>query len=54
VTIRLDYDTVKYFENLTEETGIAYQTLINLYLWECIANGKKLSNTWSAAKGEKT
>ena len=54
VTIRLDHDTVKYFKRLAEETGIAYQTLIDLYLWECVANGKKLSNTWSAAKGEKT
>ena len=32
VTIRLDQDTIGYFKNLSEETGIAYQTLINLYL----------------------
>ncbi len=48
VTIRLDHDTVKYFKNLAEETGIAYQTLINLYLRECVTSEKKLSNTWAA------
>ena len=46
VTIRLDHDTVKYFKRLAEETGIGYQTLINLYLRECVSSGKKLSNTW--------
>ena len=50
VTIRLDQDSVNYFKSLTEETGIAYQTLINLYLRECVATGKKLSNTWTAAQ----
>ena len=50
VTIRLDHDTVNYFKSLAEETGIAYQTLINLYLRECVATGKKLSNTWTDAQ----
>jgi len=46
VTIRLDQVTIKYFRRLAEETGIRYQTLINLYLRECVSSGKKLSNTW--------
>ena len=50
VTIRLDHDTVKYFKRLAEETGIAYQTLINLYLRECVSTGRKLSSTWAAAQ----
>jgi uncharacterized protein (DUF4415 family) len=50
VTIRLDQDTVKYFKRLAEETGVAYQTLINLYLRECVSTGKRLSNTWAAAQ----
>jgi uncharacterized protein (DUF4415 family) len=49
VTIRLDQVTIKYFRRLAEETGIRYQTLINLYLRECASSGKKLSNTWGAA-----
>ena len=32
VTIRLDEGTIKYFKHLSEETGVPYQTLINLYL----------------------
>ncbi len=49
VTIRLDHDTVKYFKRLAGETGIRYQTLINLYLRECASTGKKPSSTWAAA-----
>jgi uncharacterized protein (DUF4415 family) len=49
VTIRLDQDTIKYFRRLAQETGIPYQTLINLYLRECASSGKRLSNTWGAA-----
>jgi uncharacterized protein (DUF4415 family) len=46
VTIRLDQDTVKYFRSLAAETGIPYQTLINLYLRECASTRKKLSKVW--------
>ena len=49
VTIRLDEATIKYFKDLAEETGVPYQTLINLYLRECAASGKKLNLKWSAA-----
>jgi uncharacterized protein (DUF4415 family) len=49
VTIRLDLDTVQYFRDLAVETGIPYQTLINLYLRECASNGRKLSNIWRVA-----
>ena len=48
VTIRLDQDTIAYFKNLSDETGIRYQTLINLYLRECAASRKKLSFSWRA------
>ena len=47
VTIRLDQDTIRYFRGLAEETGIRYQTLINLYLRECAATKKKLALTWA-------
>ncbi len=50
VAIRLDHDTVKYFKRLADETGIRYQTLINLYLRECASSRKKLSNTWAATR----
>ncbi len=55
ITIRLDADTVAYFNGLSEESGIPYQTLINLYLRECAASGKKLALHWRpAAHGRST
>ena len=49
ITIRLDKGTVKYFKELATEAGIPYQTLINLYLRDCAASGRKLSIKWKAA-----
>jgi uncharacterized protein (DUF4415 family) len=49
VTIRLDAATVAYFKGLSEETGIPYQTLINLYLRECATTQKRLSLKWRQA-----
>ena len=46
VTIRLDKDSVDYFKSLAEESGIPYQTLINLYLRDCAANARKLDLEW--------
>lgn len=46
VTIRLDLGTIDYFKGLADETGIPYQTLINLYLRECATTGRKLSMHW--------
>ena len=49
VTIRLDRGTIAYFKALSDDTGIRYQTLINLYLRDCAATQKKLAVTWRAA-----
>jgi predicted DNA binding CopG/RHH family protein len=46
VTIRLDQGTIAYFKDLAEETGIPYQTLINLYLRDCAAGNKRLAFEW--------
>ncbi len=46
ITIRIDADTVAYFNALAQETGIPYQTLINLYLRECAASKKRLALQW--------
>jgi len=46
VTIRLDRDSVDYFKSLTGETGIPYQTLINLYLRDCAIHKRKLQMQW--------
>ena len=46
VTIRLDAQALAYFQGLAEETGIPYQTLINLYLRDCAVSKKKLRLQW--------
>lgn len=46
VTIRLDGPTIEYFKGLAEETGIPYQTLINLYLRDCAESKKELNLEW--------
>ncbi len=46
VTIRLGIDVIEYFKAMSGETGIPYQTLINLYLRECVGSHRKLSLKW--------
>ncbi len=46
ITMRLDRDSVDYFKSLAEESGIPYQTLINLYLRDCAMSERKLNMTW--------
>jgi uncharacterized protein (DUF4415 family) len=50
VTIRLDDATIAYFKALSEETGIRYQTLINLYLRDCATSQKRLAVAWRTDK----
>lgn len=49
VTIRLDEPTIAYFKELADETGIGYQTLINSYLKDCAATGRRPSVRWARA-----
>ncbi len=46
ITIRLDEDSVSYFKTISEEVGIPYQSLINLYLRDCATSHKKLNLSW--------
>ncbi|MDZ7842959.1 MAG: BrnA antitoxin family protein [Gammaproteobacteria bacterium] len=48
ITMRLDRDTVSYFKDMAEESGIPYQTLINLYLRDCAANNRKVKIEWAS------
>ncbi|MCM1496314.1 MAG: BrnA antitoxin family protein [Bacteroides sp.] len=47
ITINIDIDTIDYFKNLAEDSGIPYQTLINLYLSDCAAQQKQLQLNWN-------
>ena len=46
ITIRLDEDAIAYFKGISEEMGIPYQSLINLYLRDCAASRRKLALNW--------
>lgn len=47
ITINLNADIVEYFKKQAECSGIPYQTLINLYLTDCVVNERKLQLNWS-------
>lgn len=42
VTIKLDSSVVAYFKKMADDTGVPYQTLINMYLADCVKEKKKL------------
>lgn len=46
VTIRMGDDVIQYFKDMAEETGIPYQSLINLYLKDCVAQNRKIDMSW--------
>ena len=46
ITIRLDQDVIEYFKQLSEQNGIPYQNLINLYLKDCASSHKELKMDW--------
>lgn len=45
ITINIDNSTIDYFKGLSSESGVPYQTLMNLYLSDCARNQKVL--TWT-------
>jgi uncharacterized protein (DUF4415 family) len=48
VTIRMGVDIIEYFKRMSEDTGIPYQNLINLYLRDCVQSGRKISIKWAS------
>ena len=46
VTMRLSEDVVQYFKGMAAEAGVPYQTLINLYLRDCLAQNRKVDIKW--------
>ena len=54
VSIKLDLDTIDYFKKQAEETGVAYQNLINLYLSDCAVNSKQISIKWQKEKKKRS
>ena len=50
VTIRLDEPTLEYFQDLAAELELPYQTLINLYLRDCVASGRRPAMKWRPSR----
>ena len=48
ITIRLDGPTIEYFRQLARETGMPYQSLMNLYLRDCATQHRTLRMNWAA------
>ena len=46
ITIRLDDYSIGYFREISEQLGIPYESLINLYLRDCAAQNRKLDLRW--------
>ncbi len=46
VTMRLGEDVINYFKSMAKESGVPYQSLINLYLRDCISQHRKVDISW--------
>jgi predicted DNA binding CopG/RHH family protein len=46
MTIKVAPSVIIYFKEQSAETGIPYQTLINMYLEDCVKKKKKLEMEW--------
>jgi uncharacterized protein (DUF4415 family) len=46
VTIRMPEDVITYFKDLGNDAGIPYQTLINLYLRDCMEKERRPDFSW--------
>jgi predicted DNA binding CopG/RHH family protein len=49
VTMRLSEDVIGYFKEMAEEAGVPYQSLINLYLQDCVAQHRKINISWPSS-----
>ena len=50
ITLRLEEDTIAYFKRLAQQMELPYQSLINLYLRDCAATGRRLHLAWRRSK----
>jgi uncharacterized protein (DUF4415 family) len=46
VTMRLSEDVVAYFKGMAVEAGVPYQSLINLYLRDCVTQHRQVQIAW--------
>ena len=46
VTMRLSEDVIGYFKHMANDAGVPYQSLINLYLRDCVMQHRKVQIAW--------
>ena len=46
VTMRLSEEVLTYFKDMAIEAGVPYQSLINLYLRDCVIQHRKVNIGW--------
>lgn len=46
VSMRLSEDVVIYFKKMAVDAGVPYQSLINLYLRDCVIKHRKVDVSW--------
>ena len=46
ITINIDSEVIDFFKQMSATSGIPYQTLINLYLSDCMTLKRKLNISW--------
>lgn len=49
VTMRQSEDVIGYFKQMADEKGVPYESLINLYLRDCVVSHKKIDISWQTA-----
>ncbi len=50
VIMRLSEDVIGYFKKMADETEVPYQSLINLYLRDCVSQHRKIDISWEAER----
>ena len=48
ITIRMGVDIIEYFKQMSADTGIPYQNLINMYLRDCVQSNRRISINWAS------
>ena len=43
ITININNEVLDYFKEMSNQTGVPYQSLINLYLLDCVKTKRSLS-----------
>ena len=54
VTIRLSEDIIGYFKEMAIESDVPYQSLINLYLRDCVLHHRKVDISWNDSLTKKS